>query len=162
MTTAVVGATRHVGSEIVRGVLARGDPVAALVRSEEEARRVFGETDGLHIRRTRLDEPRDLIQALDGIRALFIAMGFERLIGARVPAGTAELLIAREWAIPAGENDYTTATFQQITGPPPPAPAGRVPSRTPSGVRLMHTREIRDDASGHWPSQARRARASGG
>jgi hypothetical protein len=88
-------------------------------------------------------------------------MGFERLIGARVPAGTAELLIAREGAIHAGENDYTTATFQQITGPPP-APAGRVPSRTPSGVRLMHTREIRDDVSGHWPSQARRARPSGG
>jgi NAD(P)H dehydrogenase (quinone) len=43
----------------------------------------------------------------------------ERLIGAGVPAGTAELLIAREWAILAGENDYTTDTFQQITGRPP-------------------------------------------
>ena len=29
------------------------------------------------------------------------------------------LLIAREWAILAGENDYTTDTFQQITGRPP-------------------------------------------
>ena len=29
MTTAVIGATRRVGSEIVRGVLARGDAVAA-------------------------------------------------------------------------------------------------------------------------------------
>src|ERR1051325_6355457 len=36
-----------------------------------------------------------------------------------VPAGEAELLIAREWAILAGENDYTTDTFQQITGRPP-------------------------------------------
>jgi uncharacterized protein YbjT (DUF2867 family) len=43
----------------------------------------------------------------------------ERLIGAGVPAGTAELLIAREWSILAGENDYTTDTFQQITGRPP-------------------------------------------
>jgi hypothetical protein len=32
----------------------------------------------------------------------------DRLIGAGVPAGEAELLIAREWAILAGENDYTT------------------------------------------------------
>ena len=40
----------------------------------------------------------------------------ERLIGAGVPAGTAELLITREWSILAGENDYTTDTFQQITG----------------------------------------------
>ena len=43
----------------------------------------------------------------------------ERLIGAGVPAGTAELLITREWAILAGENDYTTDTFQQITSRPP-------------------------------------------
>ena len=43
----------------------------------------------------------------------------ERLIGAGVPAGTAELLITREWAILAGENDYTTGTFGQITGRPP-------------------------------------------
>jgi uncharacterized protein YbjT (DUF2867 family) len=42
-----------------------------------------------------------------------------RLIGAGVPAGTAELLIAREWSILAGENDYTTDTFEQITGHPP-------------------------------------------
>ncbi len=41
------------------------------------------------------------------------------LISAGVPAGTAELVIAREWSILAGENDYTTDTFQQITGRPP-------------------------------------------
>jgi hypothetical protein len=45
----------------------------------------------------------------------------ERLTGAGVPAGMAELLITREWAILAGENDYTTGTFQQITGRPPHA-----------------------------------------
>jgi uncharacterized protein YbjT (DUF2867 family) len=43
----------------------------------------------------------------------------EHLTGAGVPAGTAELLITREWAILAGENDCTTGTFQQITGHPP-------------------------------------------
>jgi uncharacterized protein YbjT (DUF2867 family) len=32
MTTAVIGATGRLGSEIVRGVLARGDAVAVLVR----------------------------------------------------------------------------------------------------------------------------------
>jgi hypothetical protein len=36
-----------------------------------------------------------------------------------IPAGAAELLITREWAILAGENDHTTGTFQQITGRPP-------------------------------------------
>jgi uncharacterized protein YbjT (DUF2867 family) len=273
MTIAVIGATGRVGGEIVRGALARGDEVAALVRDPGKARRTFGEPGGLHIRPTRLDDPGDLTEALDGVRTVFIAMGsvgtegvlqriainaasriasveqvtrlsvlntsagslginqrahdsidqfaastavpystirpaifsasllaavrevrasrtwtglagsgrmalidhrdaaeaglrvltdpalwgahhdltgpvpmswpealellsaelgepvtfrvaaerqfLERLTGAGVPAGTAELLITREWAILAGENDYTTGTFQQITGHPP-------------------------------------------
>ena len=75
MTTAVIGATGRVGSEIVRGVLARGDAVTALVRDPGKARRAFGEPGGLRIRPTRLDDPRDLTEALDGIRTVFIAMG---------------------------------------------------------------------------------------
>ena len=63
------------GSGIVRGVLARGDAVAALVRDPDKARRAFGEPGGLHIRSTRLDDPRDLTGAFDGIRTVFIAMG---------------------------------------------------------------------------------------
>jgi NAD(P)H dehydrogenase (quinone) len=75
MSTAVIGATGHIGSEIVHGLLERGDAVAALVRDAAEARRAFGEPDELHIRPTRLDDPRDLTEALDGIRTVFIAMG---------------------------------------------------------------------------------------
>jgi uncharacterized protein YbjT (DUF2867 family) len=74
MTTAVLGATGRVGSEIVRGLLARGDAVAALVRDPDKARRAFGEPDGLDLRRTRLDDPRDT-EAFDGIRTVFLAMG---------------------------------------------------------------------------------------
>ena len=75
MTTAVIGATGRVGSEIVKGMLANGDAVAALVRDPDKGRRTFGEPDGLHIRRTRLDDPRDLTEGLDGVRTVFIAMG---------------------------------------------------------------------------------------
>jgi uncharacterized protein YbjT (DUF2867 family) len=75
MTVAVIGATGRVGSEIVRGVLARGEPVTALVRDPDQARRTFDEPSGLEIRRTRLDDPRDLVEALDGIRTVFIAVG---------------------------------------------------------------------------------------
>ena len=75
MSTAVIGATGRVGSEIVRGLLARGDAVTALVRDPGKARREFGEPGGLRIRPTRLDDPRDLAEALDGIRTVFIAMG---------------------------------------------------------------------------------------
>ena len=75
MSTAVIGATGRVGSEIVRGLLARGDAVAALVRDPGKARRAFGEPNALHIRPTRLDAPGDLTRALDGIRTVFIAVG---------------------------------------------------------------------------------------
>jgi uncharacterized protein YbjT (DUF2867 family) len=75
MTTAVIGATGRIGSEIVRGLLGRGNAVTALVRDPEKARRALGEHDGLHIRPTRLDDPRDVTRAFDGIRRVFIAMG---------------------------------------------------------------------------------------
>src|SRR4051812_10967784 len=75
MTTAVIGATGHVGSEVVRGLLARGDAVTALVRDPDKARRAFGKPDGLHIRATRLDDPRDVAAAFAGIGGAFIAMG---------------------------------------------------------------------------------------
>jgi putative NADH-flavin reductase len=75
MTTAVIGATGRVGSEIVRGALARGDAVTALVGDQGKSRREFGEPDGLHIRPTRLHDPHDLTDAFNGIRTVFIAMG---------------------------------------------------------------------------------------
>jgi uncharacterized protein YbjT (DUF2867 family) len=75
MTTAVIGATGRVGSEIVRGLLERGEAVVALVRDADKARRVLGERDGLHIRPTRLDSPRDLTEAFEAIRTVFIGMG---------------------------------------------------------------------------------------
>jgi len=62
----------------------------------------------------------------------------ERLTGAGVPAAGAELLTTREWAIMAGENDYTTGTFQQITGRP--RAQSPSPSRLPRGIHLSNAR----------------------
>jgi uncharacterized protein YbjT (DUF2867 family) len=197
MTTAVIGATGRVGSEIVRGVLARGDAVSALVRDPGKARRAFGEPSGLHIRPTRLDDPRDLTGALDGIRTVFIAMGsvgiegvlqriaisaaagissIEQVTRLSVLNASADSLginqrahdsidqFAASTAVPystippaifsasllaailAGENDYTTGTFGQITGPP--APGGRVPSPVPYGIHLMPVRHPQPPCSG--------------
>jgi hypothetical protein len=82
---------------------------------------------------------RDLTAALDGIRTIFIAMGStgtevscsrSRSAAAGISsiqqvtrlsvlnASADSLLITREWAILADENDYTTGTFGQITGRP--------------------------------------------
>jgi len=89
MATAVIGATGRVGSEIVRGVL--DDPPRARCA------------------------PREPITFRVTAERQFLG----HLTGAGILAGEAELLITREWAILAGENDYTTGTFQQITGRPP-------------------------------------------
>ena len=42
-----------------------------------------------------------------------------RLTGAGVPAGQAELLVTREWAIMAGENERVTTTVRDLTGHEP-------------------------------------------
>src|SRR5215469_16293920 len=100
MTTGVIGATGRVGSEIVRGVLARGEAVAALVRDPDKARRVFGEPGGLRIRLTRLEDPRDLAEAFDGIRTVFIAMGSVGIEGV-----IQRMAISAAAAIPSIEQD---------------------------------------------------------
>ena len=62
----------------------------------------------------------------------------ERLTGAGVAAGTADLLIAREWAILAGENNYTTDTFQQMTGRPPRTSPSSCTSTAPNSFDPAH------------------------
>jgi NAD(P)H dehydrogenase (quinone) len=42
-----------------------------------------------------------------------------RLTKAGVPARQAELLVTREWAIMAGENERTTSTVRDLTGHEP-------------------------------------------
>jgi len=42
-----------------------------------------------------------------------------RLTSQGVPAAQAELLVAREWALLAGENERVTTTFADLTGRPP-------------------------------------------
>jgi hypothetical protein len=85
-----------------------------------------------------------------------VVAGGARATFAGVPAGTAELLIAREWAILAGENDYTTDTFQQTTRPPP-TPGGRVPSRLPRGIPLIPARQDHQPSSAQISSDAPRS-----
>lgn len=43
----------------------------------------------------------------------------QRLVAAGVAPGQAELLVTREWAIIAGENERTTTTVRDLTGGEP-------------------------------------------
>ena len=153
MSTAVIGATGRGGSEIVRGVVARGDAVTALVRDPGKARRAFGEPGGLHIRPIRLDDPSDLTEALDGIRAVFIAMGSVGVEGVlqriviNAAAGISSIEQVTRLSVLNASADSRVGDPRRrerlhdrhlpADHRPPPAPASRVPSRVPHGIHLM-------------------------
>ena len=185
MRTAENGATGRIGSEVVRGLLARQQPVTALVRNAARARQMFGPAENLDIRKTDLGPPRRgrgrarrlrhgvpchrvgrdrgqppacrhpgrrrgrgdatrpvltdpetwgthhdltgprLLASPEAMRLLSGELGeqvsfvtaterefLRRLTSLGVPAGQAELLITREWALLAGENERTTSTVR--------------------------------------------------
>jgi len=91
MTIAVIGATGRTGSEVVRGLLADGHQVRALVRNPEKARELFGDAPGLEVRPTTLPDPGDVTAGLDGSQTLFIAIGAVGLEGViqRIALGAA-------------------------------------------------------------------------
>ena len=66
MTTAVIGAIGRVGSAVVRGLLADGRPVIALLRASAKARGLFGQDGNLQVVDARLDHPAETLAALDG------------------------------------------------------------------------------------------------
>ena len=63
----------------------------------------------------------------------------QRLVKAGFPAGMAELLVTREWAIMAGENERTTTTVRDLTRPRAAHHRG-IPARKPRLIPL--TRRI--------------------
>jgi NAD(P)H dehydrogenase (quinone) len=163
VTSAVIGATGRVGSEIVRGVLARGDAVTALVRDPGKARRAFGEPGGLRIRPTRLDDPRDLAEAFAGIRAVFIAMGsvgiegvLQRIaIGAAAAIGSIEqvtrLSVLNASAGSLGINQRAHDSIDQFAASTA-VPYSTIRPAIFSASLLAAAREVR--ASGTWTGLA--------
>jgi uncharacterized protein YbjT (DUF2867 family) len=75
MTYAVIGATGRIGSAVVRGLLADGQPVIALVRDSGKAHQLFGTDGNLQVLETIFDRPAAVRTALDGAATVFLAMG---------------------------------------------------------------------------------------
>ena len=75
MTYAVIGATGRIGSAVVRGLLADGQPVIALVRDSGKAHELFGTDGNLQVRETIFDRPAEVRTALEGAATVFLAMG---------------------------------------------------------------------------------------
>jgi uncharacterized protein YbjT (DUF2867 family) len=134
MTITVIGATGRVGSAVVQRLVNAGAAVRVLVRDPEKAKRLFGDSPRLETVRAHLDDPAAVAVRLIGSDTVFLAMGsvgavtfraasaielIRRLTQAGVTPGQAELLVTREWAIMAGENERTTGTVRELTGHEP-------------------------------------------
>jgi len=72
----VTGATGNVGSEVVKHLTERGEPVRALVRAEREL------PDGVEAVIGDLGDPASLKTAFDGVRGVFLLGGYPEMPGA--------------------------------------------------------------------------------
>lgn len=79
----IAGATGGVGLHLVRRLLARNDPVRALVRDVEKARRVLGSEVELMAGDTR--KPHTLVPAVVRARAVISATGSRSPLGPNSP-----------------------------------------------------------------------------
>lgn len=73
----VAGATGHVGGEVVRAVLAAGQPVRALVRDGSPA----DLPDVVEVATGDLNDPASMLVALDGVSGLFLLPGYADMPG---------------------------------------------------------------------------------
>ncbi|GAA2615263.1 NAD(P)H-binding protein [Actinomadura fulvescens] len=73
----VTGATGNVGSEVVKALAADGEPTRALVRRPE----AVALPEGVEAVGGDLNKPGSLVQALTGVRAVFLLPGYEDMPG---------------------------------------------------------------------------------
>jgi hypothetical protein len=81
----VTGSTGLLGNNLVRQLLERGFDVVGLVRSEEKARRMFGETKAVFVKGDMLDVAR-FAPAIDGCVAVFHTAAYFRNLSATTRA----------------------------------------------------------------------------
>src|SRR6266508_1530016 len=68
---AVSGATGNIGKEVVRQLVAKGQPVRVLARNVQKGRAMFPEP-GVDIVQADLDQPESLEKALEGVDHAFL------------------------------------------------------------------------------------------
>lgn len=108
MKTLVLGATGTVGSQVTRGLVARGQAVRVLTRSADKAKSLPA---GVEARVGDLTSPRELGPVVDGVDKLF-------LLNAVSPTETQEGLSALEWARQAGVRKLVYLSVQHVERAP--------------------------------------------
>ena len=104
MKTLVLGATGTVGSQVTRGLVARGQAVRVLTRSADKAKSLPA---GVEARVGDLTSPRELGPVFDGVDKLF-------LLNAVSPTETQEGLSALDWAKTVGVRTLVYLSVQHV------------------------------------------------
>jgi uncharacterized protein YbjT (DUF2867 family) len=106
----ITGATGNVGSELVRALVAAGEPVRALVRDQEPVKLPAG----VEAVAGDLNRPETLTPALVGVRGLFLLPGYRDMPGLMAEAGRAgveQVVLLSSGAAASGDRSNAVSRF---------------------------------------------------
>lgn len=107
----VTGATGNVGSELVRTLVAAGEPVRALIRDESRRAAL---PPGAEAAVGDLNRPETLDAAVDGVRGVHLLAGYAGLPGALArmrAAGVERVTLQSSSAVPGGDMTNAVARY---------------------------------------------------
>ena len=111
----VTGATGNVGDELVRALLAAGEPVRALIRHADDATRLPAGAEGVV---GDLNRPETLAPALDGVRGIHLLSGYDdlpRLLALAREAGVERVTLQSSSSVPSGDMTNAVARYHILS-----------------------------------------------
>jgi uncharacterized protein YbjT (DUF2867 family) len=110
----VTGATGNVGSELVRALLAAGEPVRALIRRETDQARL---PDGAQGVVGDLNHPATMATALTGVQAIYLLAGYDGLpdlLAAARAVGVERAVLQSGSSAPSGDLTNAVTRYQVL------------------------------------------------
>jgi uncharacterized protein YbjT (DUF2867 family) len=111
----VTGATGNVGDELVRALVAAGEPVRALIRGGAGRARLPEGADGVL---GDLNRPETIAPALDGVSALYLLSGYDglpELLAAARAAGVQRAVLQSSSSVPGGDMTNAVARYHILS-----------------------------------------------
>jgi uncharacterized protein YbjT (DUF2867 family) len=111
----VTGATGNVGDELVRALVAAGEPVRALIRGGAGRARLPEGADGVL---GDLNRPETIAPALDGVSALYLLSGYDglpELLTAARAAGVQRAVLQSSSSVPGGDMTNAVARYHILS-----------------------------------------------
>jgi uncharacterized protein YbjT (DUF2867 family) len=111
----VTGATGNVGGELVRALVAAGEPVRALIRRDSDSSRV---PSGAEAVVGDLNRPDTLAAALEGVRGVHLLSGYQdmpRFLAESRRAGVEHVVLQSSSAVPGGDMSNAVARYHILS-----------------------------------------------